>query len=243
MTTLARPDRPGDDDPERLRARAADIEATLTARSHELARAQAELRVFEIGYRQQVGLLHEELDDLEAAIAEAELGEMAKDEDTTQSASKGAETGRPEAQARYTSDAVRRLFRDVAKIIHPDLARDDHSRDRRHSLMVEANRAYELGDEERLRSILHAWHRSPEAVPGTDPEATWQRLLRRVAQLEEELESVGNELSALKLSPLWQLKAMVDEAAERGRDLVGDMVARLKRDIMVARNRLDAMKS
>ncbi len=43
-------------------------------------------------------------------------------------------------------------------------------------------------------------------------------------------------------SPLWQLKAMVDEAAAKGKDLMGEMVTRLKRDIMRARNRLDAMQ-
>ncbi len=35
---------------------------------------------------------------------------------------------------------------------------------------------------------------------------------------------------------------MVDEAAAQGRDLVRDMVGRLKRDILVARNRLDAIR-
>ena len=34
---------------------------------------------------------------------------------------------------------------------------------------------------------------------------------------------------------------MVDEAAAGGKDLVEDMVRRLTRDIMAARNRLDAM--
>ena len=58
---------------------------------------------------------------------------------------------------RLTTDAVRRLFRDVAKVIHPDLAHDPEARDRRHALMIEANRAYALGDEERLRWILQAW--------------------------------------------------------------------------------------
>ena len=38
-----------------------------------------------------------------------------------------------------------------------------------------------------------------------------------------------------------ELKTMVDEAAIRGQDLVAEMVRRLKRDIMAARNRLDAM--
>jgi hypothetical protein len=35
---------------------------------------------------------------------------------------------------------------------------------------------------------------------------------------------------------------MVDEAASRGKDLIADMVRRLKRDILAARNRLDAMR-
>jgi hypothetical protein len=35
---------------------------------------------------------------------------------------------------------------------------------------------------------------------------------------------------------------MVDEASARGKDLVADMVRRLERDIMAARNRLDAIQ-
>jgi hypothetical protein len=137
---------------------------------------------------------------------------------------------------------VRRLFRDVAKTIHPDLAEDEHSRDRRHALMIEANRAYAVGDEERLRRILQAWENSPESVQGSDPEAEQLRLSRRIAQLEEQLVVYSRELDELKASPLWQLKVMVDEAAARGKDLVADMVRRLQRDITAARNRLEAMR-
>jgi hypothetical protein len=35
---------------------------------------------------------------------------------------------------------------------------------------------------------------------------------------------------------------MVDEAAATGKDLVRDMIGRLKRDILVATNRLEAIK-
>jgi hypothetical protein len=41
---------------------------------------------------------------------------------------------------------------------------------------------------------------------------------------------------------LGQLKAMVDDAAAAGKDLVRDMVGRLKRDILIATNRLDAIR-
>ena len=228
---------------ERLRSRLADLQSLLTERAAALAGAQADLAAFRLRYRQDVGLLHEELDELDRAIAEAELGELSKlVEDGGASAAPGAAGRPPEPAARFTSDAVRRLFRDVAKTIHPDLARDEEARDRRHRLMVEANRAYALGDEARLRSILEAWERSPEAVQGSDPEATRLRLVRRVEEAEAQLEVYARELAAMQETPLWKLKPMVDVAAARGKDLVADMVRRLQRDITAARNRLDAMR-
>ena len=231
------------DDIDRLRARLTELEAALTQRTAEAARVKTDLAAFRIRYRKHVGRLHEELDELERAIAEAELGEIDKRlEEEADAPGSSAASSRAEAAPRFTSDAVRRLFRDVAKTIHPDLARDEQARDRRHALMVEANRAYALGDEERLRTILETWENSPEAVQGSDLEATRERLIRRIAQIEEQLVVCSADLAALRDSPLWQLKAMVDDAAARGKDLVADMIRRLERDIMAARNRLDAMQ-
>jgi hypothetical protein len=229
---------------DRLRARLAELEATLGERAGEIDRLKTELVAFKVRYRQEVGLLHDELDALEEAIAAAEAGHI--DEILEAGGERPTEApgrAQPEPQARFTSDAVRRLFRDVAKAIHPDLAHDEFARDRRHALMIEANRAYALGDEEGLRRVLHAWERSPEAVPASDPDAARLRLERRLAQLEEQLQLCADDLESLKDTPLWKLKAMVDDAAARGKDLVRDMVRRLKRDIVAARNRLDAMQS
>ncbi len=225
-----------------LARRLAETEAALAECAAEVHRARTDIATFRIRYRKDVGLLHEELDELERAIAELELGEIAKRLDEDGEPAESSAGPPPEPSPRLTSDAVRRLFRDVAKIIHPDLADDDHSRDRRHALMIEANRAYAIGDEERLRRILEAWENSPESVQGSDPEARQLRVARRISQLEEQLVIYTRELEDLKQSPLWQLKVMVDEAAARGKDLVADMVRRLQRDIIAARNRLDAMR-
>src|SRR6185295_14284465 len=119
---------------------------------------------------------------------------------------------------------------------------DEATRERRHALMIEANRAYASGDEEQLRIILHAWERSPEAVVGSDPEAMRLRLVRRIGQIEEEIVMLEGDFTELQDSPLGKLKAMVDEAAAHGKDLVRDMIGRLKRDILVATNRLDAIR-
>jgi hypothetical protein len=262
MTELVRPDQPASD-LDALRARVTELETVLDRRADEVDRINRELDMFAARYHEQVGTLHDQLDDLEFDIAEAELGELEKNasdrdgEDSDGAEGAGADgkrkrrsrksasssAPRPEAAPRFTSDAVRKLFRDVAKNIHPDLAHDEHTRDRRHSLMIEANRAYALRDEEQLRRILEAWERSPEAVRGSDPEAARLRLERRLSQIEEQIDAYARELAEAQASPLHELKTMVDKAADRGKDLVADMVTRLKRDIMAATNRLDAMRS
>jgi hypothetical protein len=243
VTTLVRSGESNDDSMESLSARAAQLEALLRERVADVDQVKSELVAFKIKYRTEVGGLHEQLEELEDAIIEALAGERAargKGDASGPSEPGGTQTG---PAPRYTSDAVRRLFRDVAKAIHPDLSSDELTRDRRHLLMIEANRAYALGDEERLRWILQAWENSPEAVQGHDPESMRVRLARRIAQMQEQLDAFASNLAELQESPLWKMKVMVDEAAAKGKDLMRDMVGRLKRDIMVARNRLDALQS
>ncbi|MGH9142834.1 MAG: hypothetical protein ACRD2I_17015 [Vicinamibacterales bacterium] len=243
MTILVR-SRQRNDERDGLRAQVAELETALVARRAEATREKSDLDAFGINYRRRVGLLHEQLDQLELEIARAELGDLSKHvKNGSGGPRESRAAARPEPLARYTSDATRKLFRDVAKAIHPDLARDEATRDRRHALMIEANRAYAVGDEEQLRSILDAWERSPEAVQGNDPEAIRLRLVRRIVQIDEELELLEDDLTALRQSPLGKLKAMVDEAAAQGKDLMRDMIGRLKRDILVATNRLKAIQS
>ena len=242
MTTLVRPENHRDDDLEGLCARASDLTAQVEARGAEIDQVKTDLERFRVTYRQQVGSLHDRLDALDLAIAEAELGELSKRVEGAEAGPRAAATSGGPAPPQYTTDAIRKLFRDVAKVIHPDLAGDECARDRRHSLMVEANRAYALGDEAQLRWILEAWERSPEAVQGSGPEAMRLRVERRIAQTLESLETLASDLAALKASPLWELKTMVDEASAKGKDLVRDMIARLTRDLLVATNRLHAMR-
>jgi len=65
--------------------------------------------------------------------------------------------------------------------------------------------------------------------------------MRRIAQIEEQLDACRIELAALKDTPMWKLQTMVD-ASGRGKNLIREMVGRLQRDILAARNRLDAIR-
>src|SRR3954468_8863330 len=77
VTSLVRSD-PSEDDLEGLRARIAEREAVLDARAADADRIERELDMFAAHYQQQVGTLHEQLDQLELDIAEAELGELSR---------------------------------------------------------------------------------------------------------------------------------------------------------------------
>jgi len=106
--TLVRSGRPEDADLESLRQRTIELETALNERDAEITRARSDLAAFGIRYGQDVGLLHEQLDELERAIAEAELGEMSKRLDEERDGTTtSADRRQPEPSSRYTSDAVR----------------------------------------------------------------------------------------------------------------------------------------
>src|SRR4029079_6246576 len=98
VAPLVRSARPEDDSVDRLGSRLSELERALIEGSRELARAKAELAGLRIQYRREVGTLHEELDELERQIAEAELGEMA-----TRLEHKGRPQAQPEGPWRTTT--------------------------------------------------------------------------------------------------------------------------------------------
>jgi hypothetical protein len=57
---------------------------------------------------------------------------------------------------------LRRLYREVAKRVHPDLTLDDEDRSRRQRLMAEANQAFEAGDLARLTKLFELTGLKPE---------------------------------------------------------------------------------
>ena len=136
------------------------------------------------------------------------------------------------------ADTLKRLYRDVAKTVHPDLAEDDAERQRRHELMARANEAYDAGDEYRLSAILHEWDCSPEAIRGEGSIPDLIRAIRRIYRGKLRLAIVVTEINRLAGTSLFNLKNMSDEAQQYERDLLAEMTARLDSDIADAKQRL-----
>ena len=97
-------------------------------------------------------------------------------------------------------------------------------------------------DEDRLRLILHAWERSPDAVWSDDPDSDDERLRRRIAQLEDRLLAIDRELAELERSAIAQLERKIGDAKRQGWDLVAEMVQEMKRDIRKATARLASLQ-
>jgi len=239
---------------EKKRAELAAPEAKLAQRELDLATLKAELHVFERRYLHVAGARYAELDEIMAQIAEAEARRNPKDEKAQERAAEARAQAEESAQAAGStheqqepprkfkpSDALKKLFRELAKLIHPDYATDEKERERRHRIMAEANQAYEDGDEERLRALLHDWESSPESVEGEGLGAELIRIIRKIAQVEERLSAIEAEIKELKASELYQLKTKVEEVEGDGRDLLAEMAAQVDEEIAEARERLEAL--
>jgi hypothetical protein len=234
---------------ERKRDEQAAAEAELAERELRATNLRAELTAFERRYLHLVGLRYAEIDEYKARLAERVAAEQVHDDRAQQAASEarahanetklgaGEKTDR-EPRAFKASPEMKRIYRDVAKRIHPDLTSDRHDRSARQQLMARANQAYEQGDQSSLSKILSEYECSPEAFQGEGPAAELVRVIRRISQVRGRLAEIEAESQALLRSDLCQLYSRVEEAAKDGRDILKEMAAKADAQIAEAQRRL-----
>jgi hypothetical protein len=228
----------------------AALEAELADRELRAANLRAELGAFERQYLHFVGSRYAELDEKKAQIAERLVREQPSSERAKQVAhdararaddtkSAAGEKNSQEPRPFESSPEMKRLYREVAKRVHPDLTSDREDRAKRQQLMAEANRAYEDGDEAQLAKILTEYECSPEAVEGEGPGAELIRVIRRVSQARSRLAEIEAEMQGLVRSELYQLKSRVDDAEKGGRNVLQEMIAKVDEQIELANERLE----
>lgn len=227
----------------------ASLEARLAELELQLFSLRLELGEFERLYCAKVGPVYAELDELDALIAEKIA--RAKPRDPRAQEAAGAARQQAEASRRVATDALaapqgrparsqtlRDLYKTAAKRLHPDLARDEADRKIRERLMTEANLAYERGDEARLRAILEEYDSSPDTVVGDDVAAELVRAIRRISLASMRIQQIETEVAELRASELAKLKTLVDEGTQAGKDVLGEMVGRLKKQVAAKREQL-----
>ena len=223
------------------RARLAVLRAALAEREASLADLRAQLNSFEGRYIRQVGVLYIQLDEWEERIAELNSPRRLP-EAADQPAPPSTEAGTESAPRQVLLD-LKALFREVAKRIHPDFARDHHDERHRTHLMAQANDAFRRDDAAILQRMLNGYDPSTDTGdnPNTPAERTRVRaqILAQIDQATQDIDIIDAELEALAQSEMAQLKQRTTHAALHGRDLLAELAARVKGSIGIAMRRYE----
>jgi hypothetical protein len=223
------------------------LEAELARRELQLANLRADVLLFEERYIRKIGVRWARLDEIEAIIAEAEARRQPGNPAARQAADRARERAERSRTAvlRQTSangfdppEALKRLYRAVARRVHPDFGEDPLDRQVRERLMAHANRAYERSDERRLRGILAEYEFGPEAVRGEGTPLELVRVIRKIALVRGRLTEIEQETEQTRNSDLYRFKTRAEAAARQGRDLFAEVAAAVTARIASARQKL-----
>lgn len=245
---IARRPSPEEEELATKRSELALLQAELAERELCLANLRAELSPFEGRYLREVGVLYAELDDWRAKIAQ-----LIAEEEGTVEARAAASEARAQAEesdsaahseaARATdftpSPELKKLYRDVAKRVHPDLATDKADRAQRERWMADANRAYQEGNVDVLRRILDEYESSPESVQGAGVAADLVRVIRQINQLHKRLVEIELEIASVVGSDSAKLKVKADNMSEQGRNVLEEMAQDVRKRIDIERRRFE----
>jgi hypothetical protein len=242
--------KPEEEEVLRKREELAAIRATLAERELELVDLRSQLAAFEGRYLRQVGTLYAELDEWKARISELQArlhpsaASTAQAEDAREQARQTYEEAHGEASE--TNDFIpppelKRMYREAAKRIHPDLATDPADRERRTRFMAEANRAYETGDAEALQRILDEYQDGVDSVTGEGIGAELIRIIRQISLAKTRLSAIEQELATLRKTEIALLKKQAEQSEQEGRDLLAELATAAREQIELAKKKHESL--
>ncbi|MFF2007684.1 J domain-containing protein [Streptomyces sp. NPDC058195] len=220
---------------------------------------RVEVENFSRLHHQKLGPMYTRLDELDAQIAEARAAMTGDPEDIRKAQEARAvvmpmpgvdelfhdwmdsDGLSPEAAAMLTEQPVRppkrvrpteearRLYRDLARKAHPDLAQDETERARRDEFIARVNAAYGRGDEKLLTELAKEWEAGPAVLEAElgEAEELYARL-NWLTQRKELLTVLAKELEESAIGAMLRMAPddpdrLLDEIAEQ---LLGEVAQR-----------------
>ncbi|MFE7230320.1 hypothetical protein ACWCRF_06150 [Streptomyces sp. NPDC002405] len=214
-------------------------------------------------HEQRLGPLYARLEELKALTAEARAARTGDPEDLRKAREARADLQPipgveellngwmdsnglyPEAVAMLTDEPVRppqrvrpseearRLYRELARKAHPDLAQEDDERKRREEFLTRVNAAYARGDEDALRELGAEWAAGPKLKEqGPSRSEELYARLEWLARRKELLTVVARGLEDGAIAGMLRLAPddpdrLLDEIAEQLRKEVAEREAEL----------------
>ncbi|MFB7632503.1 J domain-containing protein [Streptomyces sp. NPDC056149] len=217
---------------------------------------RVEVENFSRLHHQRLGPMYARLDELDAQIAEAVAARTGDPEDIRKAREArasvlpmpeveelfhgwlGSEGLFPESQAMLTdqpvqppqkvrpSEEARKIYRDLVRRAHPDLARDDAERARRDGFIARVNAAYGRGDEAVLLALVREWEAGPAPVERRPSES--EELYARLEWLAERKEMLASMVAELEGSAIG---AMIRMAPDDPDGLLDEIAEKLLADV------------
>ncbi len=125
---------------------------------------------------------------------------------------------------------IKKIYRELASKFHPGRAKDEESKLKNQEVMKKINVAYEEGDLETLKKYRRQADEE-EKVERETPEENFERLKSEYKDVLKLVEKLQPELQNLKESDTYKLKERVKEAKELGKDVLAELVEKLKGEI------------
>jgi len=218
------------------------LEIEFCAAELELKTLKNELQQFEQDYATEIIPAFLRLDNFKADIAavianyrpieqvEGFLWEKQDRAKTTQQSADCAK-GRRNDKRSKTSAEVRKLYREAAKLVHPDLMDSNTQKDLGHKKMIELNEALALNDATKIKQIIAEWQSENGAANESDGTgAELVKLIRKIAYVRERIDAVAeesNQLTKSALYDLWITATKDDDVLPKMRVAISGHVERL----------------
>ena len=204
---------------------------------------RVEVENFSRLHHQKLGPMYARLDELDAQIAEARAARTGDPEDLRKAQEARAmvmpmpgveelfhdwmdsDGLSPEAAAMLNnqpvrapkrvrpSEEARKLYRELARKAHPDLAQDETERERRGEFIARVNAAYGLGDTGLLRELAEEWEAGP--VPAEQRLSESEELYARLEWLSQRKELLTAVAKELEESAIGAMLRMAPEDPDR----------------------------
>ncbi|MFB6653951.1 hypothetical protein ACFCZ4_09395 [Streptomyces microflavus] len=220
---------------------------------------RVEVENFSRLHHQKLGPMYARLDELDAQIAEARAARTGDPEDLRKAKEArdivmpmpgvdelfhdwmDSDGLSPEASAMLTeqpvrppkrvrpSEEARKLYRELARQAHPDLAQDEPERERRDEFITRVNAAYGRGDIELLKELAAEWAAGPvqPLAPLSESEELYARL-EWLSRRKELLTVLAGELEESAIGSM--LRMAPDDPdqllADIGDQLLGEVAKR-----------------
>lgn len=224
----------------------AEVEALLVEAELELATLKQHVGDFAKLYRHKCEGLCDELDSLKARIAALRTRHRRTSWDKEQSAYRKRpshtdeeETSPPVDEPAFVpSECLKKLYRDAARLFHPDLSNgDDDDHAWRTQMMQQVNAAYAAGDSEALKRLL--LQRRVLKKQGITADDALTTIRAKLARLRARLNEVLRERRSLETSDLGQLYLQAQKSALSHADFVRDLAVSLRAEIEAHQQILD----